>query len=304
MSEPLDVSVLQIRNENPPMTKWIGTYVQLRPCDSIPSLMQGIRWTPEREVIRNAMWGLLDSCEVVSSDVPGKDLVMMHSKSTNLMPNKTATTILGIPVFGTVALFKRKSDIECDDFQIRDYEALFPELLPSLDDLAEVANELERDKIIAEFEGNTALGEIVRRTQFMRNKEGAQINSTIEIIRVVTKEAFERLIMPRMLASDPVYWGEFNWKEYRQSYQRAYPYYTAVFNSILGRFDMFSLSHEYEGVLGAAYRLRVPSFDCPEARLWARIADSDVSRKRAIELKRQLGKRLKMDQPLVPYENE
>lgn len=298
----LDISILEAQRENLPCMNWVRNFVMLDADDPAPSLTS-CNFAAQKEVIRRGLWSYLGHCETLADEIPGKDTAMLHCNNQAFKANPVASAILGKPVFGRVALFKVKSEAEYDSLAMHEYETLFPEHLPSLDDLDKVKSGRKRSEIIAEFEAKEEFGQIIERVQFMRNKEGSNC-SAVQIVRQVTKEAFEQLILPQMKLSDPTYWADLDWDEYQRVYQRLGSLYVATLNESLGQFDLFHLTNVTDVPYTAAYRLKVPSLDCPEAKLWAKIADSDVSRKRAIELQRQMAKRLKMDQPLALFQDE
>jgi hypothetical protein len=296
----LDTSILDIRNENPPTIKWIESLILIRASSPAPYLMT-MRLPTKKEVVHRAMWNTLDGSEVEAHSIPEKKVVLLYCTSKKLTNNNAvASAICQKPIFGSVAFLKFESDTDYASLEIAEFEQYFPEYLPSLDEIDELDNGKSRAEIISEFENDERWGEIICRLQFLRNKEGSNC-STIEIVRRVNEQAFAKFVLPELLQFEPRYWGTLDWDEYQKRYQRLTPFYITSLNSSLGKFSGGSLVDGTFHYRSAAYCIRVPSFDCPEAKLWAKIADSDISRRRAIELQEEIAQRLRMDQPLAPY---
>ncbi len=230
--------------------------------------------------------------------IPNCDVVLFCTTSKKMTDvNKVASAICGQTVYGSAALIRCVSPNEYASFDIVGYETQFPDHLATLEELGALANGRSREETIAEFEAKEELGRIVRRVQFMRNKEGGNC-STVQIVREITETAFTLHVKPDLVKRDPLYYESLDWEEYKTRFMKLWPHYTMTLNINTGKFSDSYPSGVTPSFTSVGYYIYVTSFESEEAKLWSRIADSDVSRVRAMNLKAEIAKRSGLDQDL------
>lgn len=187
-------------------------------------------------------------------------------------------------------------DYELEDLTIEEYEQSFPN--SSFEEIMQSNLEEEAFNIVGvDFENNKDYGDIVERQQWMRNKEGSQNIGNRVLVRKVTEKAFNDCILPGLQATGPMY-RYFSYEKYLTNDAFEYPFYTSTYSMARKCW----ITHELQGRGPCFYRsysyfIRVHSFESEEAKTWGKVADSNVSRERAIKWQKEIETKLGLLQP-------
>ena len=279
----------------------ITHYVSIRCGDILPtnSTPWGIVTATETGISSHLLVEAYGEAKrAVKKDLIG-DLVLFHLEDCSpvMGKNEMATKLAGKDIQGTAVIVKKHPNVE-DRFTecyLTDFDKHYDSQFPTLEQIKE-----SKENILTQCKlDDPEYGEVVAYYQFLCNREAGQIIGCRQVVRKVTQKAFEAFILPKLQQ-----WGtdyvDYDYETYLESDAETYPYYKVFIFGTESTPLQCKLAHTISADIccgGSHCGIRVPSFDCVQARVWGKIKDKDVSRKTALRWQQQIGKELNLPQP-------